>query len=51
MAWCDAISRSGERIGDEVAARLRGHFADHEIVELTLTAGGHVDARSLLHSP
>ncbi len=38
VAWCDAISRSGEPVGDDVAARLGAHFADHEIVELTLTA-------------
>jgi AhpD family alkylhydroperoxidase len=38
VAWCDAISRSGEPVGDEVAARLREHFAEHEVVELTLVA-------------
>jgi AhpD family alkylhydroperoxidase len=39
VAWCDAISRPGEPVGDDVAAELRGHFGDHEIVELTLLAG------------
>jgi alkylhydroperoxidase family enzyme len=38
VAWCDAISRSGQPVGDEVAARLREHFAEHEVVELTLVA-------------
>jgi AhpD family alkylhydroperoxidase len=38
VEWCDAISRSGEPVGDEVAAGLRDHFADHEVVELTLVA-------------
>ena len=38
VAWCDAISRSGQPVGDEVAARLREHFAEHELVELTLVA-------------
>jgi AhpD family alkylhydroperoxidase len=40
VAWCDAISRSGQPVGDEVAARLREHFAEHEVVELTLVATG-----------
>jgi AhpD family alkylhydroperoxidase len=38
VAWCDAISRSGQPVCDEVAARLREHFAEHELVELTLVA-------------
>jgi AhpD family alkylhydroperoxidase len=38
VAWCDAISSSGEPVGDEAAERLREHFADHEVVELTVTA-------------
>jgi AhpD family alkylhydroperoxidase len=38
VAWCDAISRSGEPVGDDVAAGLREHFADHQVVELTLVA-------------
>ena len=39
VEWCDALSRSGEPVTDEVAARLSEHFADHEVVELTLLAG------------
>jgi AhpD family alkylhydroperoxidase len=39
VRWCDAISQAGEPVGDEIAAGLSEHFADHEIVELTLLAG------------
>jgi AhpD family alkylhydroperoxidase len=39
VRWCDAISQAGEPVGDEIAAGLNEHFADHEIVELTLLAG------------
>lgn len=38
VAWCDAISRSGQPVDDEVVTRLREHFAEHEVVELTLVA-------------
>ena len=38
VEWSDAISRSGEPVGDDVAAALREHFTDHEVVELTLVA-------------
>jgi AhpD family alkylhydroperoxidase len=38
VRWCDAISRSDEPVADELFAGLREHFADHEVVELTLVA-------------
>jgi len=33
--WCDALVGTGP-VGEEVKAALRGAFADHEVVELTL---------------
>ena len=42
VEWSDAISRSGEPVGDDVAAALREHFTDHEVVELTLVAAATV---------
>jgi AhpD family alkylhydroperoxidase len=42
VEWCDALARTGEPVGEEAAARLAEHFADHEIVELALLAGATV---------
>ena len=42
VEWCDEIARCGDAVGDEAIAQLHAHFAEHEIVELTLLAGATV---------
>ncbi len=37
LAWIDAMATVGP-VGDDVAATIASHFADHEVVELTLLA-------------
>ena len=37
--WSDALAAGPEPVTDEVAANLREHFSEPEIVELTLLAG------------
>ena len=39
VAWCDALCAAPEPVPDAAAERLREHFAEHEVVELTLVAG------------
>ena len=39
VAWCDALCAAPEPVPNAAAERLRGHFAEHEVVELTLVAG------------
>ena len=39
VAWCDALCDAPAPISDEAVEHLRAHFAEHEIVELTLVAG------------
>jgi AhpD family alkylhydroperoxidase len=39
VAYCDALCAAPQPVPDQVATRLREHFADHEVVELTLLAG------------
>ena len=39
VAYCDALCSPPQPVADELAACLREHFAEHEIVELTLLAG------------
>jgi AhpD family alkylhydroperoxidase len=39
VAWCDALCAAPEPVPEPVAERLRRHFAEHELVELTLLAG------------
>jgi AhpD family alkylhydroperoxidase len=39
VAWCDALCAAPEPVPDSTAERLRRHFAEHEVVELTLVAG------------
>lgn len=34
--WCDALCAAPEPVPDEVMAPVREHFAEHEVVELTL---------------
>ena len=38
VEWCDALCAAPDPVPDAVAARLGEHFAEHEIVELTLVA-------------
>jgi AhpD family alkylhydroperoxidase len=38
VAWCDALSAAPEPVPGAAAERLREHFAEHEVVELTLVA-------------
>jgi len=35
LAYADAITRTGEDVADELFARLRSHFDEDQIVELT----------------
>jgi AhpD family alkylhydroperoxidase len=39
VAWCDALCAAPEPVPDAAAERLREHFAEPEVVELTLVAG------------
>jgi AhpD family alkylhydroperoxidase len=39
VAWCDALCAAPEPVPDAVSERMRRHFPEHEIVELTLVAG------------
>jgi AhpD family alkylhydroperoxidase len=39
VAWCDGLCAAPEPVPDAVSERVRRHFAEHEIVELTLVAG------------
>lgn len=39
VAWVDTVAGQTGPVGDEPAAGLRRHFADHEVVELTLLVG------------
>ena len=39
VAWCDALCSAPEPVPDAAAESLREHFAEHEVVELTLVAG------------
>jgi AhpD family alkylhydroperoxidase len=39
VAFCDAFCNAPAPVPDDVARRLRTHFAEHEIVELSLLAG------------
>jgi AhpD family alkylhydroperoxidase len=39
VAWCDALCAAPEPVPDAAAERLCEHFAEHEVVELTLVAG------------
>jgi AhpD family alkylhydroperoxidase len=39
VAWCDAVCAAPGPVPDAVAQRATEHFADHELVELTLVAG------------
>jgi alkylhydroperoxidase family enzyme len=38
VAWCDALCATPAPVPDDVAHALREHFAEHEVVELTLVA-------------
>jgi alkylhydroperoxidase family enzyme len=40
LAYTDAMTRA-VRVPDDVFARVRGHFADRELVELTVTIAGY----------
>lgn len=35
LAYADAVTRTGEDVGDELFERLRRHFDEDQIVELT----------------
>jgi alkylhydroperoxidase family enzyme len=35
LAYADAITRTGEEVQDELFARLRSHFDEDQVVELT----------------
>ena len=39
VAWCDAICAAPAALPETALERLREHFAEHELVELTLLAG------------
>jgi AhpD family alkylhydroperoxidase len=39
VAFCDAVCNAPASVPDDVAHALRAHFAEHEIVELSLLAG------------
>ncbi len=39
LAWVDAVAAGTGAVADPLAARLQEHYADHEIVELTLLVG------------
>jgi AhpD family alkylhydroperoxidase len=39
VEWCDALCAAPEPVPDAAAERVREHFAEHEVVELTLVAG------------
>jgi AhpD family alkylhydroperoxidase len=39
VAWCDALCAAPEPVPGAAAERLREHFSEHEVVELTLVAG------------
>jgi AhpD family alkylhydroperoxidase len=42
IAWCDALCAGPEPVPPELTGRLRGHFPEHELVELTLLAGATI---------
>lgn len=42
VEWCDAVARAADPVADDLVSRLREHFAEHQIVELTLVAGATV---------
>ena len=35
LEYAEAITRTGERVSDELFARIRAHFTEAEVVELT----------------
>lgn len=37
--YCDQVVRDAANLSDDLLAEMREHFADHEIVELTVLAG------------
>lgn len=37
--YCDVVVRDATQVNDELLDRMRAHFEDHEIVELTVLAG------------
>jgi alkylhydroperoxidase family enzyme len=39
VEWCDALCAAPEPVPKAAVDRLREHFAEHEVVELTLVAG------------
>jgi AhpD family alkylhydroperoxidase len=39
VAFCDAFCNAPAPVPDHVTRRLRSHFAEHEVVELSLLAG------------
>jgi alkylhydroperoxidase family enzyme len=38
LEYAETITRTGERVSDELFARIRSHFTEAEIVELTAAA-------------
>ena len=38
LEYAETITRTGERVSDELFARVRAHFTEAEIVELTAAA-------------
>jgi AhpD family alkylhydroperoxidase len=42
VKWCDGLCAAPEPVADAVAQGLREHFAEHEVVELTLVAGATI---------
>ena len=39
VEWCDALCAAPDAVPEAAVDRLREHFAEHEVVELTLVAG------------
>jgi len=38
LEYAETITRTGERVSDELFARIRAHFTEAEVVELTAAA-------------